>query len=103
MVTHRRHTGKKEPRYLEDITLTVDSGREAGRPDLQEDLFASGSFLGLYDEKRILDKLKVGMTEISTGKATGTSAFRSRNRTTTPRGCTLIQPTSRIMRRGSSS
>lgn len=65
MVTHRRHTGKKEPRYLEDITLTVDSGREAGRPDLQEDLFASGSFFGLYDEKRILDKLKkVGMTEI---------------------------------------
>ena len=61
MTVQRRHTGKKEPRYLEDITLSAD----ASRPMRQEDLFTSGRFLGLYDEKRLSDMLKkAGMAEI---------------------------------------
>jgi hypothetical protein len=69
MMTQRSHAGKKEPRYLEDITLTVDSGQDVVRPGYEEDLFASGRFLGMYDEKRILSKLKkVGMMEILAGR-----------------------------------
>ncbi len=61
MTAQRPHARKKEPRYLEDITLAVDSSL----PRQQEDLFTSDRFLGLYDEKRLMGKLrKIGMMEI---------------------------------------
>ena len=61
MTAQRPHTGKKEPRYLEDITLAVDSSL----PKQQGDLFASDRFLGLYDERRLTGKLrKIGMMQI---------------------------------------
>ena len=61
MTAQRPHTRKKEPRYLEDITLAVDSSL----PKQQGDLFASDRFLGLYDERRLTGKLrKIGMMQI---------------------------------------
>lgn len=52
---------KKEPKYLEDITYTVADNQESR----QNALFTSGRFLGLYDEKQIMDMLnKAGITKI---------------------------------------
>jgi hypothetical protein len=52
---------KKVPKYLEDITYSIaeDPVRKT------DDLFSSNRFLGLYDEKQIMDMLtKSGMVKI---------------------------------------
>jgi len=52
---------KKIPRYLEDITYSIADDPVHKR----DDLFTSNRFLGLYDEKQLMDMLtKAGMTRI---------------------------------------
>jgi hypothetical protein len=60
-MTPNRTPHKKDPKYLEDITYTL----EDNMPGTQGDPFGSVMFLGLYSENQIMDKLKkAGMIEI---------------------------------------
>ena len=60
-MTRPRQRGKKEPRYLEDITFTV--APQAIK--LEKDPFSSSLFMGMYDERQILQMMdSVGIIAI---------------------------------------
>lgn len=60
-MTPNRMFSKKEPRYLEDITYTIAPGLQ----EKKDDLFGSSLFLGIYDEKQIMEQLdRAGMIGI---------------------------------------
>ena len=56
-----RQPGKKDPRYLEDITYSI-----ATEPEKLEDLFSSNNlFMGKYDDNKMMAKLdRVGIIGI---------------------------------------
>lgn len=56
-----RQPGKKDPRYLEDITYSV-----APQPQKADDLFSANNlFMGRYDDKKMMSKLdRVGIIGI---------------------------------------